>query len=225
MPRIDTAAGRCISYSRSANDAKPGLCVHNVSAGAAAFLLDAGLDGFPIPWWLIQGVAKRELSVYNATTRFWPFKDVPSAQQDAAHNAYSTESMYGLAYPVAYSAAYVALTAEPDGDPNTPLVYMMLTGLPPAPTAMSGNTTIWCLLGDSWLVESDAFVTGWFTNISKLAQAAYYSARAARACTVPPVVPPSTPPVTPTPTPSATPSTEPSASTVPSATPTETVSG
>lgn len=227
MPRIDTAAGRCISYSRSVNDSKPGLCVHNVSAGAASWMLDAGLDGFATPWWLIQGITKRELSAYNATTRFWPYKDTPSQQQDADHNSYSTESMYGLAYPVAYSAAYVALTAEPDGHAQTPLVYMRLTGLPPAPTAMSGDTTIWCLLGDSWLVESDAYVTANFSNIGRLAQAAYYSARAARACTVAPVVPPTTEPTpsepaTTTPVPSFPPSTEPSSSTQPSATPTPT---
>jgi hypothetical protein len=59
-PRIDTSAGRCIAYSRhGTNDAKPGLCVHNVNAGAAAFMLDAGRDGFAVPWWLVQGIAQR----------------------------------------------------------------------------------------------------------------------------------------------------------------------
>jgi hypothetical protein len=182
-PRIDTAAGRCIAYSRSSNDAKVGLCVHNVNAGAAAFLLDAGRDGFAVPWWLVQGITKRELSAYNATTRFWPYRDnMAPAAQDAAHNAYTVESMYSLAYPVGYSAAYVAMYAEPDGDPNTPLVGMMLTGLPAAPTAMSGTTTVWCLLGDSHLGEADAFVTSYWSDPVRLAQAAYYSAKNARAC-------------------------------------------
>lgn len=186
-PRIDTSAGRCIAYSRNANDVHAGLCVHNVSAGAAAFMMDAALDGFAIPWWLVQGIVKRELSAYNATTRFWPYRDnMAPAPQDADHNSYTIESMYGLAYPVAYSAAYVALTAEPDGDPDTPIVYMRLAGLPAAPTAMTGGTTIWCLLGDTWLDEVDARVTATFTNIGAMAQAAYYSARASRACTVTP---------------------------------------
>lgn len=183
MPRIDTSAGRCISYSRHANDAQPGLCVHNVSAGAAAFLLEAGRNGFAVPWWIVQGVAQRELSAYNASTRFWPYKDATApAPQDADHNSYTVEAMYGLTYPVAYSAAYVALHAAPDGAATTPVVYMRLAGLPPAPTAMSGNTTIWCVLADRWLDEVDAFVTANFTNIGRLAQAAYYTARASRAC-------------------------------------------
>jgi hypothetical protein len=182
-PRIDTAAGRCVAYSRSANDAKPGLCVHNVNAGAGAFLLEAGVDGFAVPWYLVQGIAKRELSVYNTSTRFWPYKDATSTvPQDADHNSFNTESMYGLAYPVAYSAAYVAMTATPDGDVDTPIVYMRLAGLPPAPTAMSGSTTVWCLLGDTWLDEVDGFVTHYWGDVQRLSQAAYYSARASRAC-------------------------------------------
>jgi hypothetical protein len=183
-PRIDTSAGRCVAYSRAAADAATGYCVHNVNASAAAFLMDAGRDGFAVPWWLVQGIAKRELSAYNATTRFWPYRDSPAVQQDADHNSYSTESMYTLAYPVAYSAAYVALTATPDGDPQTPVVYMRLAGLPAAPTAMSGPTTIWCLLGDTWIDDVDAWVTTNWSDTGRLAQAAYYTARAARACEV-----------------------------------------
>jgi hypothetical protein len=182
-PRIDTAAGRCIAYSRSANDAKAGLCVHNVNAGAAWFLMEAGKDGFAVPWWLVQGIVKRELSAYNASTRFWPYRDnMAPAPQDADHNSYTVESMYHLAYPVGYSAAYVAMYAEPDADPQTALVGMRLAGLPPAPTAMSGTTTVWCLLGDTWLNEADAYATANWGDAVRLAQVAYYSARAARAC-------------------------------------------
>jgi hypothetical protein len=182
-PRIDTSAGRCLSYSRAAADAVPGRCVHNVNAGAAAWLLEAGKDGFAIPWWLIQGIAKRELSAYNASTRFWPYQDSTApTPQDADHNSYNAESMYDLAYPVAYSAAYVALTTEPDGAAGTPIVYMRLAGLPPAPTAMSGNTTVWCVLGDRWLDEADAFTTANFSDVGRLSQVAYYGSRAARAC-------------------------------------------
>lgn len=182
-PRIDTSAGRCFAYSRNANDAQPGLCVHNVNAGSAAFLLEAGKDGFAIPWWLVQGVIKRELSAYNASTRFWPYRDnMAPAPQDADHNSYNAESMYDLAYPVAYSASYVALTAAPDGVASTTIVYMRLAGLPPAPTAMSGDTTIWCVLADQWLDEVNAYVTANLTNIGRMASTAYYTARASRAC-------------------------------------------
>lgn len=182
-PRIDTTAGRCVAYSRNANDVKSGLCVHNVNAGAAAFLLDAGRDGFATPWWLVQGIVQREMSAYNAGTRFWPYRDnMAPAPQDADHNSYDAESMYTLAYPVGYSAAYVALTATPDGDPETPIVYMRLVGLPPAPTAMSGTTTVWCLLGDTWLDEVDAYVTAFWSDPLRLSQASYYTSRASRAC-------------------------------------------
>jgi len=182
-PRIDTTAGRCVAYSRNANDVKVGLCVHNVNAGTAAFLQDAGRDGFAVPWWIVQGIVQREMSAYYSSTRFWAYRDnMAPALQDSAHNAYDIESMYSLAYPVGYSAAYVALTAAPDGDPNTPLVYMMLTGLPPAPTAMVGTTTVWCTLGDQWLDEVDAYVTANWGDVIRLAQVAYYAARDARAC-------------------------------------------
>jgi len=235
-PRIDTAAGRCIAYSRhGTNDAKPGLCVHNVSAGAAAFMLDAGRDGFATPWWLVQGIAQRELSAYNANSRGWPYRDnMAPTLQDDAHNAYSIESVYSLAYPVGYSAAYVALSTAPN-EPNSALGYALLVGLPWAPTAASGGTTIWCLLGDARLGDVDAWVTAKFADIGAMAQAAYYSARAARACTVPPVVPPTTPPVTPsaTPTPPVSPSVtvspsvsaEPTTPVTTAPTPTETVIG
>lgn len=182
-PRIDTSAGRCVAYSRSSNDAKAGLCVHNVNAGAAAFLLDAGRDGFAVPWWLVQGIVKRELSAYNATTRYWPYRDNMSPDpQDADHNSYTVEAMYPLAYPVGYSAAYVMMTAEPDTDPATPIVGMRLTALPPEPTATSGSTTVWCLLGDSWLDDADGFVTANWSDPVRIAQVAYYAARASRAC-------------------------------------------
>lgn len=186
-PRIDTSAGRCFAYSRNANDAQPGLCVHNVNAGAAGFLLEAGKDGFAVPWWLVQGVAKRELSAYNASTRFWPYRDnMAPAPQDADHNSYTIEGMYDLAYPAAYSAAYVALTAAPDGVASTTIVYMRLAGLPPAPTARSGNTTIWCVLADRWLDEVDAYVTTNLSHIGRMASTSYYTARASKACEVTP---------------------------------------
>jgi len=183
MPRIDTSAGRCISYSRHANDAQPGFCVHNVSAGAAGFLLEAGRYGFAVPWWIVMGIAARELSALNRTTRFWPYKDSTApAPQDSDHNSYTIEGMYELAFPAAYSAAYVAMFAAPDGTAQAPIVYMRLTGLPPAPAAMSGSTTIWCVLGDQWRDESDAYVTANLTNIGRMSQAAYYAARASKVC-------------------------------------------
>jgi hypothetical protein len=186
-PRIDTAAGRCVAYSRhGTNDAKPGLCVHNVNAGAAAFMMEAGRSGFAVPWWLVQSIAQRELSAYNAGSRGWPYRDnLAPALQDDAHNAYSIESAYSLYYPIGYSAAYVYLSAAPN-EANSALGSALLVGLPPAPTAMSGNTTIWCVLGDARRPDVDAWVTANFSNANALAQVAYYAARAARACEVTP---------------------------------------
>lgn len=180
-PRLDTAAGRCWAYSRHSNDAKAGLCVHNVNAGAAAFLLDAGAD-FPsaASWWLIAGATKRELSVYNASTKWWPYRDT-SALGDPDHNSYEAESMYTLAYPVGYSAAYTHMVNS-YSEATAPIAHMRLTSLPAQPTAMSGAASLWCVLGDQWLGEFDAFVTAQAGSPTRMAQAAYYAARNADAC-------------------------------------------
>ena len=180
-PRIDTAAGRCISYSRHSNDAKPGLCVHNVNASAAWFMLEAGRDGFPVVWWLVQGITKRTLSAYNATTRYWPYRDNMTTPQDTDHNAYTAEFVYGLAYPVGYSSAAVMLGNGLDGDPDTALIGARLAGLPAAPTAMDGTTTAWCTSADTWIDDVDAYVD-WTSEVHKVASAAYLSMRASRAC-------------------------------------------
>lgn len=181
-PRIDTSAGRCFAYSRDLDDAKPGLCVHNVNASVGWFLTEAARAGFVVPWLTIQLIDRRLLSAYNASTRYWPYRDnMAPAPQDADHNAMTVEYAYPLAHPVGYSAAVVMMGAPLDGDPDTPQVYMRLTGLPPAPTEVVDGVSVWCELGDQWIDEADAFVDA-TTEIHKVASAAYLSMRASRAC-------------------------------------------
>ncbi len=183
-PRIDNADGRMVAYSMNAQDAQVGLGVHNVNAGCGAFLMRAGAAGFAVPWYLVQGIIKRSMAAYNASGRFWPYRDnMAPAAQDNDHNSYTAESMYELAPAVGYSAAYKAMVTPPDGHPNTPITYARLTGLPSMPTARSayGTTTIWCELGDQWIPTVDAWATANDDQPNRLAQVAYYGARAARA--------------------------------------------
>lgn len=183
-PRIDNADGRMVAYSMNAQDAQTGLGVHNVNAGAAVFLMRAGAAGFAVPWWLVQGIIKRTMAAYNATTRFWPYRDnMAPAPQDNDHNSYTAESVYELAPAVGYSAAWKAMTTAPDSHPNTPITYARLTGLPSMPTARSadGTTTVWCELGDQWIDTVDAWATTNAGEANRLGQVAYYAARASLA--------------------------------------------
>lgn len=184
-PRIDTTAGRGVAYSRNANDAKTGLLVHNVNAGAAAFLMEAAGVGFEIPWYLVQGIIKRSMSAYDAGTRYWPYRDnMAPASQDTDHNSFTAESMYLLAPAVGYSSAFKMMSTPPDGHPQTPIAYMRLTGLPPMPGAWDGDTTIWCTLGDQWMDVVDDFILASADEPIRLAQAAYYCTKAALASEV-----------------------------------------
>jgi hypothetical protein len=176
-PRIDTAAGRCIAYSRNANDAKAGLCVHNVSAGAAAFFLEAGADGFAVPWWLVAGISKRTASVYNLSTRFTPYRDnMAPASDDPDHASYTAESMLRLDPSIGYVAAY-HLMLNDFTYAQTPIAHMRLTSATVVPSGAS-----WCVLGDRWLAEADAYTTEVTGDVGRLSQIAYYASRAARAC-------------------------------------------
>lgn len=176
-PRIDTAAGRCLAYSRDPDDAKPGLCVHNVNAGAAAFLLEAGAAGFAVPWWLVAGISKRTASQYNLTTRFTPYRDnTAPAPDDPDHAGYTAESMLRLDPPIGYVAAY-HLMVNDYSYAHTPLAHARLTSAPPVPGGAS-----WCELGDRWTGELDAYLAAHWSDPVRLAQVAYYAARAARVC-------------------------------------------
>ncbi|GLW32281.1 hypothetical protein [Actinoplanes regularis] len=176
-PRIDTTTGRCVAYSRAAADAKTGLCVHNVSAGAGAFLFQAGQAGFAPAWWLIAGIAKRTASAYNLTTRMTPYKDATApTSDDPDHASYTAESMLWLDPAIGYVAAYYLAVNDFD-HPQTPIAHMRLTGAPDVP-----GGTPWCELGDRWLTEADAYITTSANDPVRLSQIAYYGARNARVC-------------------------------------------
>lgn len=174
-PRIDTAAGRCIAYSRDPDDARAGYCVHNVNAGAAWFLWEAGNAGVaPIPWWLVSGITRRTASAQSLESgRLGPYRDASATTpDDPDHASYTAESMLTLAPPVGYVSGYHLM-----GDTGYPVSHMLLTAAPRAPGGAD-----WCVLGDRWLSEADAWVTASWSDAGRLAQAAYYATRAARAC-------------------------------------------
>ncbi len=176
-PRIDTAAGRCIAYSRDPDDVKPGLCVVNVNAGAAAFLMQAGAEGFAVPWWLVAGIAKRTASQYNLTTRFTPYRDnMAPESDDPDHASYTAESMLPLAPQIAYVAAY-HLMVNDFTYAHTPLAHARLTGATPVPGGLT-----WCELGDRWMSELDEYLTANWSEPTRVSQIAYYAARAAVVC-------------------------------------------
>jgi len=177
-PRIDTSLGPCLAYSRNANDAKTGLCVHNVSAGAAAFLLEAAKDGFTPNWPLISGIARRTASAYTLTSgRATAYRDnMHPTPDDPDHQSYTTESVLLLAPQVGYYSAYYLMTTDFTYE-HTPLAHMRLTGVPRIPLGAD-----WCVLGDQWLGEADDYLTASWADVNRLAQVAYYAARDARAC-------------------------------------------
>jgi hypothetical protein len=187
-PRIVSANspyGQCIAYSRHSNDNAAALCVHNVSAGAARFLLDAaaagvGAGGLAV---LVVDITRRETFAYLPAARWWRYMDTPS-MQDADHNSYSAESMYHLAYPIGREVAYWHMTNAPTDNAAAPIAHLRLPGLPPRPGSMSadGTTTLWCELSDQWRGELEAFADSSSSDGRRLAQIAYYAARAWATC-------------------------------------------
>lgn len=191
-PRIsyNTQFGTCLAYSRNSNDTVTYGCVHNVNAGAGAFLLsaDAANVGATGLQRLVVDITRRETYAYlptvtvNGVTRtaWWRYMDTTSLN-DTDHNSYQAESMYVLAYPVGREAAYNHMTNTLADNSASPIAHMRLTGLPGGPASMSGETTLWCELGDQWLAEYDAFVASELPH-QRYAQAAYYASANALAC-------------------------------------------
>lgn len=190
-PRIQSNSsvyGQCIAYSRSPNDNLPWACVHNVSAGAARFLLDAAAAGIGATGLhkLVTDVTRREVYAYQPTIEgrqaWWRYADTRQLN-DADHNSYSAESMYHLSYAVGREAAYQHMVTEWADNDGAPLAHMRLTALPGGPASPDPSVpgTTWCELGDRWVDEFDQFVAS-ATTARRAAQAAYFAARNARAC-------------------------------------------
>jgi hypothetical protein len=177
-PRIDTADGICLAYSHHANDSGPGNCVHNINAGAAAFLLEAQAAGFAISDGangdnLIAGITRREVAAYLPAERSWPYRDNRNDLQDTDHNSYSAESMYYLAPAIGRQVAYHHMKLELADNPMAPIAHLRLTSLP----YRSGGPN-WCKLGERWLGEAREFASVG----DRLPQVAYYAARNAEVC-------------------------------------------
>ena len=190
-PRIDTAQGQCVAYSRHANDSVPYACVHNVNAGAARFLLEAnsagvGKSGLAL---LVEGVMRREVSAYLPASKNWHYADTP-LMTDQAHRGYEVYSIYYLAPPLGSNLAWYMMNT--DYTPTVGLaqsvnVHARLTALPagignipPSPTGINR----WCALGDRWLTEVGTFIAA-LPDPGAGAQMAQLAAKAADACEVP----------------------------------------
>jgi hypothetical protein len=186
IPRVSVPRGDCVAYSETAADAAAG-CVHNVNAGVAAFLSAANGQGFGATGLqkLITGITIAELVAYHEDTFWWSYiDDGPVGAQDPDHNSYSAESMYGLAYWVGREVAYRQMTTAPGVNAQDPIAHGRLTGLPGGPGSWSGTSTtvtLWCVLGDTWRAEQDAYLAG-ITDAGRAAQVAAYAARNSRAC-------------------------------------------
>jgi hypothetical protein len=200
-PRIDTDRGQCIAYSRHPNDSVPYACVHNVSAGAARFLLEAqsagiGRSGLAA---LVEGVTRRETYAYLPASKNWRYADT-QVMSDPDHQSYEAWSMYFLAPPVANNVVYYLMNtsfAAEWGAQQSSVIHARLTALPPALggiAAPAASADRWCVLGDRWLPEVEAYV-GALPNIDAAAQIAQLTAKAADACGPAPSLP-TTPPVT-----------------------------
>lgn len=184
LPGIDR--GVCLAYSAHANDLQPGYCVHNVSAGAALFLIEANAAGFGatglhaliVDITLHEVQAARHAEYGEPVT--WPYIG-DGDDQDVDHNSYSAEAVYRLAYWLGREATYQIMDRSWPGDAGAPVAHMRLTSMPGGTGSTSGSTTLWCVMGDDWLSEADAYIGGTLSP-RQWAQAGYLAARAWQAC-------------------------------------------
>lgn len=191
-----TTAGKCLAYSRSGNDyggtaPRSTYQVHNVNATAAAFLQRArscnppfGVSGMAT---LIVDMVRHLTAAYKPAWSGWPYMaGTSTVVQDRDHQSATAEGAYAVAYPLGRECAYMLMTTTGAGALD-PLAHMRLVSLPPGPGSMSAaepDQTQWLVLGDNWLTEFDGFVTAQAARpantdrLDRLAQAAYYAARA-----------------------------------------------
>jgi hypothetical protein len=187
-PRIDTAQGQCIAYSRNPNDSVNYACVHNVNAGAARFLLEANSAGIGRAGLaaLAEGVLRRETYAYLPASRNWRYADT-QAMSDVDHQSYEAYSMYYLAPQLGSNVAYSLMNTDYSTSVSlqqSAVVHARLTALPPgigniAPSP--GASDRWCVMGDRWLPEVDAYIDA-LPSVESAAQIAQLTAKAADAC-------------------------------------------
>jgi hypothetical protein len=174
MPRVKVPRGVCLAYSNNVNDNPPvegGLGqVHNVNAGAAAFLADANSAGFGASGMqkLITDVSLCETIGYNSAWRGWPYEDKSTAIQDADHDSYTAESMYGraggpLAYWVGREAVYRLMTHDYGSETRGPIAHTRLGSLGGGPGSWSTvypGTSLWSeYVYTKWKTEQEAYAS------------------------------------------------------------------
>jgi len=197
-PQINynTAYGKCLAYSRHANDNVVYGCVHNADVAAARFLYDASNAGVGATGLnkLVVDITRREtfayipgpITVYGVSyTAWWRFMDTTS-MSDTDHNSYIAYALYPLVVPITAEVAVNHMNNALADNSMAPVAHLRLTGLPARPGAMHPTepTTWWCVLGDQWLPELDAYTAAAVTagDGRRLAQVAYYAAANSLAC-------------------------------------------
>lgn len=174
IPRIPVTGGYCLSYSAAAADNQAGYCVHNVSAGAAAFLVRAQRAGLPPATWWQTNLARYEVRTYDPDLRSWRYFDSSPNWNDPAHNGYSIASLQVLAPPIAAEATAYWIVRDIADNPNDVWLHLGL-----APFS--------CALAAQWLPEVDVeFAKPANSTFGLLVQAAALTAQAAAACDPPP---------------------------------------
>jgi hypothetical protein len=209
-----------MTTARYAPASGPSWCIHNINAGVADYLTQANDAGFGRSGLqkLVVDIVRFEITTYNPAWSNWSYQNTGNAEQDPDHGAYSAASLYFAAYPVGREAAFQLLAAPASSDDGR-RAHMRLVALPGGPGSMSRTepgVTLWCEMGDQWLLEAQAYVTGSAGDAKRLAQAAMFAALNAAACASPATSPTPTPSTTTaSPVPTTVPPTSPPTSTEP----------
>jgi hypothetical protein len=169
IPRIAVTGGYCLSYSAAATDNQTGYCVHNVSAGAAAFMVRTTRAGFPPATWWQSQITRYEVNTYNPDRHDWKYFDSSPNWNDPAHTGYSVASIQELAPPIGRDATVYHMGRD-QTNPNDVWLHLSL-----APFA--------CAQAERWLTEVDTeFAKPANSTFGLLVQGAALTARAADAC-------------------------------------------
>lgn len=97
MPQLNNPKGSCLAATPAAADQNPAYCVHNMSAGAAVFLMQVAALGLAPAGSndLAAAISRRETATYSVYTHSWPYDDQGRTSDDG-HTAYLIASMYYL---------------------------------------------------------------------------------------------------------------------------------
>lgn len=187
VPEIPVSPGRCVAYSPSPGDVKA-PCVHNVSAVAGWFLMEAMDAGFDAPGGqeLIDGIAEHTASRYRPATGRWPYMGDIKPDQDIDHNSFTVLAVYRFpsTHGIGVESARRHMTTRYTELVSDKIAHIRLPSLPPAPDAMSTTepgVTLWCELGDGWFGEITPYVNS-ITVPRLAAMVAYMAAANSRAC-------------------------------------------